>query len=171
MKYVEVIWIQIVWVHLYANFFQQLILQYVMASLTRWTWVWVNSGSWWWTGRPGVLWFMGLKGVGHDWATELNWTEHYLRLNEGIWDLGFRGITSIFGGSSVKYTQILDLTSKLFKGQLYMYTYNHLIIYWFNQWVSIKYLLSTICSFYAKYKIKQCIHVKVYHYICISICL
>ena len=44
-----------------------------MASLTRWTWVWVNSGSWWWTGRPGVLWFMGLQSVGHEWATELNW--------------------------------------------------------------------------------------------------
>ena len=42
-----------------------------MASLTRWTWVWVNSGSWWWTGRPGMLWFMGSKRVGHDWATEL----------------------------------------------------------------------------------------------------
>ena len=51
-----------------------------MASLTQWTWVWVNSGSWWWTGRPGVLWFMGLQGVGHDWATELNW---YLF----IWDM------------------------------------------------------------------------------------
>ena len=46
-----------------------------MASLTPWTWVWVNSGSWWWTGRPGVLWFMGLQRVGHDWVTELNWTE------------------------------------------------------------------------------------------------
>ena len=46
-----------------------------MASLTRWTWVWVNSGSWWWTGRPGVLWFTGPQRVGHDWATELNWTE------------------------------------------------------------------------------------------------
>ena len=43
-----------------------------MASLTRWTWVWVNSRSWWWTGRPGVLWFMGSQRVGHDWATELN---------------------------------------------------------------------------------------------------
>ena len=46
-----------------------------MASLTQWTWVWVNSESWWWTGRPGVLWFMGSQGVRHDWATELNWTE------------------------------------------------------------------------------------------------
>ena len=45
-----------------------------MASPTQWTWVRVNSGSWWWTGRPGVLWFMGLQRVRHDWATELNWT-------------------------------------------------------------------------------------------------
>ena len=45
-----------------------------MASPTQWTWVWVNSGSWWWTGRPGVLWIMGLQRVRHDWATELNWT-------------------------------------------------------------------------------------------------
>ena len=44
-----------------------------MASRTQWTWVWVNSGSWWWTGRPGVLRFMGSQRVGHDWATELNW--------------------------------------------------------------------------------------------------
>ena len=44
-----------------------------MASLTWWKWFWVNSGSWWWTGRPGVLRFMGLQRVGHDWATELNW--------------------------------------------------------------------------------------------------
>ena len=44
-----------------------------MASLTRWTQVWVNSGSWWWTGRPGVLRFMVSQRVRHDWATELNW--------------------------------------------------------------------------------------------------
>ena len=49
-----------------------------MASLTRWTWVWVNSGSWWWTGRPGVLWFMGSQRVGHNSATEQNWTEYIL---------------------------------------------------------------------------------------------
>ena len=42
-------------------------------TLKNW-WVWVNSGSWWWTGRPGKLRFMGSQGVGHDWATELNWT-------------------------------------------------------------------------------------------------
>ena len=40
------------------------------------TWVWVNSRSWWWTGRPGVLQFMGSQIVGHNWETELNWTEY-----------------------------------------------------------------------------------------------
>ena len=40
-------------------------------------WVWVNSGSWWWTEKPGVLQFMGSQIVRHDWATELNWTETY----------------------------------------------------------------------------------------------
>ena len=49
-----------------------------MASPTPWTWVWVNSGSWWWTGGPGVLRFMGSQRVGHDWATDLNWTECYI---------------------------------------------------------------------------------------------
>ena len=58
-----------------------------MASLTQWTWVWVKSGSWWWTGRPGVLQSMGLQRVGHDWATELNWKfkrleSHYML---GLW--------------------------------------------------------------------------------------
>ena len=48
-----------------------------MASPTRWTWGWVNSGSWWWTGRPGMLWFMGSQRVRHDWATELNWIHTY----------------------------------------------------------------------------------------------
>ena len=48
-----------------------------MASLTQWTWVWVSSASWWWTGRPGVLQSMGLQRVGHDWVTELNWPERW----------------------------------------------------------------------------------------------
>ena len=44
-----------------------------MASPTRWPWVWVNSGRWWWTGRPDVLRFMGSQRVGYNWVTELNW--------------------------------------------------------------------------------------------------
>ena len=46
-----------------------------MASPTWWTWVWVDSGSWWWTGRPGVLRFVGSHRVKHDWATDLNWSD------------------------------------------------------------------------------------------------
>ena len=46
-----------------------------MASLTQWTWIWVGSRSWRWTGRSGTLQLMGLQRVGHDWATELNWTD------------------------------------------------------------------------------------------------
>ena len=45
-----------------------------MASPTQWTWIWVDFWSWW-TGRPGMLQFTGSQRVGHDWATELNWTE------------------------------------------------------------------------------------------------
>ena len=48
-----------------------------MASPTQWTWVWVNSGSWWWTGRPGVPESIGSQRVRHDWATELNWYYWY----------------------------------------------------------------------------------------------
>ena len=55
-----------------------------MASLTRWMWVWVNSGSWWWTGRPGVVRFMGSQRVGHDWATELNWSEQKQKICQGF---------------------------------------------------------------------------------------
>ena len=45
-----------------------------MASPTQWTCIWASSGSWWWTGKPGVLQSMGSQRVRHDWATELNWT-------------------------------------------------------------------------------------------------
>ena len=51
-----------------------------MTSSTWWTWVWVNSGSWWWTGRPGVLWFMGSQRVGHHWATELTEQDNHNKI-------------------------------------------------------------------------------------------
>ena len=60
-----------------------------MASPTQWTWVWLNSGSWWWTGRSSVLWFMGSQRVGHDWATELNWSVFipvFLLQPQHFWD-------------------------------------------------------------------------------------
>ena len=55
-------------------------MRWLMASLPQWTWVWVDSGSWWWTGKPSVLQSMGSQRVGHNWGTELNWTESFLFL-------------------------------------------------------------------------------------------
>ena len=49
-------------------------LDFLTHLWTRWTWVWATSGSWWRTGKPGVLQSMGLQRVGHDWVTKLNWT-------------------------------------------------------------------------------------------------
>ena len=70
-----------------------------MASLTRWTWVWVNSRSWWRTGRPGVLRFMGLQRVENDWAVaELNPTVHLIHCSQSY----------LFWYKSVHITSLLD---------------------------------------------------------------
>ena len=77
-----------------------------MALSTLWTWVWVNSGSWWWTGRPGVLWFIGLQRVRHNWVTELNWTE----LNWTEWPkdpLGFGCREDTVGFSKVRINGVV----------------------------------------------------------------
>ena len=55
-----------------------------LASPTQWTWVWMDSGSWWGTGRPGVLRFMRSQSIGHDWVTELNWTWN-LETTSNVW--------------------------------------------------------------------------------------
>ena len=52
-----------------------------IASLTQWTWVTAGSGSWWWTGRPGVLRYILLWGIRCHWATELNWTQEYFLIH------------------------------------------------------------------------------------------
>ena len=65
-----------------------------IASPTWWTWIWVSSRSWWWTRKPGVLQSMGLQRVGHDWATELKWTENVIQVDiviqyVALWEWGF----------------------------------------------------------------------------------
>ena len=55
-----------------------------MVSTTWWTWVSVSSGRWWWTGKPGVLQFLGSQRVGHDWATEMNWKVVWYYLGLGL---------------------------------------------------------------------------------------
>ena len=57
-----------------------------MASPTQWTWVWASSGSWW-TGKPGMLQYMGSQRVRHDWTTQLNWTE--LKIVPIVYTLAF----------------------------------------------------------------------------------
>ena len=72
-----------------------------MASPTRWTWVWVSSGSWWWTGKPGRLQSMGLQRGRHNWATELNWIDSSAWSNCKIID--FRFILEFLWKSQCKY--------------------------------------------------------------------
>ena len=59
-------------------------MRWLDGTSTRWTWVWVSSGSWWWTGKTGVLQSMGLQRVGHNWETELNWTELHWRNSQRL---------------------------------------------------------------------------------------
>ena len=63
-----------------------------MASSAQWTWVWVNSRSWWWTGKPGMLQSMGSQRARLDWVTELNWTKMFILPLE----LGFSFIFTFF---------------------------------------------------------------------------
>ena len=55
-----------------------------MASPTGWTWVWVSSESWWWTGKPGVLQSKGCKES--DTTEHLNWTELHMFGRKG-WEM------------------------------------------------------------------------------------
>ena len=81
-----------------------------MASPTQWTWVWVNSGRWRWTGRPGMLRFMGSQRVGHNWATELSWTEHVVNIQKiCIWCLRFDRYCEIHEGYKANKTDIIPI--------------------------------------------------------------
>ena len=79
-----------------------------MASPTQWTWIWVNSGHWSWIGRPSVLHSMGLQRIGHDWATELNWTDHP---TYGVIEL-INKRDYILKASLCTYPEILNLETK-----------------------------------------------------------
>ena len=79
-----------------------------MVSPNQWTWLWVNSGSWWWTGRPGMLQSMMLQRVGHNWVTELNWTELNWRDIQSSRDkLGVRTSETRFQEDSLNHCRLL----------------------------------------------------------------
>ena len=63
-----------IWMEMITSF--TVFLKFSETSPTLWTWVGISSGSWWWTGKPGVLQFMGSQRVRHNWVIELNWTEY-----------------------------------------------------------------------------------------------
>ena len=101
-----------------------------MASPTQWTWVCVNSGSWWWTGRLGVLLSMGLQRVGHDWATELNWW-NWTELNESkndsfFWILSFKPAFSL---SCFIFTKRLFSSSSLSAIRVLLSAYLSLLLF------------------------------------------
>ena len=93
-----------------------------MVSPTRWTLVWMNSGSWWWIGRPGMLRFMESQSVGHDWATELNWTEEF-----------FAYIWNIFS----VYMYIYSLSRKCFLCYFFLTTFLYQELTWHKDRVRI----------------------------------
>jgi len=106
-----------------------------MLSLTQWTWVWVDSGSWWWMGRPGVLRFMGSQRVGHNWVTEL--TE--LIYKNVYWEIKPGNMTC----NDIQLYSILD--------NILIYTiYNRLCILYF-----IYYIINAK-SYFILYKFKLC---------------
>ena len=96
-----------------------------MASPTQWTWVWVNSGSWWWTGRPGMLRFMGLQRAGHDWATELNWT--LSRLLRSQWNNNrffFSVIPFFFPCDPTDVSNLISSSSAFSKSSFYIWKFS-----------------------------------------------
>ena len=83
-----------------------------MASPTRWTWVWVSSRHWWWTGKPGVLQSMGSQRVRHDWVTELNWTTSVPIHSSTFTESSFRIWNSSTGIPSPPLTLFVVMLSK-----------------------------------------------------------
>ena len=88
-----------------------------MASPTEWTWIWVNFGSWWWTGRPGVLQSMGWQRAGHDWA-ELNCTEGF---NLGFSFLFFNScLINFLSTISLIFSLFISSADSIIKASLYI---------------------------------------------------
>ena len=94
-----------------------------MVSPTWWTWVWVNSGSWWWTGRPGVLWLTGLQRVGYDWATELTdwlglprWLSGKESTCQGTPEMQVRSLGRVSGGGNGHLLQYSCLEISMDRG-------------------------------------------------------
>ena len=129
-----------------------------MASLTRWTQVWVNSRSRWWTGRPGELRLMGSQRVGHDWATELNWS--YILAFCGFLHLFYFLIQKLKKKTNTAYRVKFKLLSTEFQSRIIWYQiilqlylpvsgplFRHFICHHSQQFWSTDYFPNKPCSF------------------------
>ena len=96
---------------------------------TQWTWVRVNSGSWWWTGRPGVLWFMGSQRVWHDLATELN----------RIGNFSKGGFFKIYYSRCVHDILILQLWCSPVEGRIFFFFFK------WGVYFEVVFLLDAVC--------------------------
>ena len=87
-----------------------------MASPTQRTWVWVNSRSWWRTGRPDVLQFMGSQRIRRDWAAELNWYVLHLHLFIDWWTFGCLYVLAIVNSATVNFGVHVSFQIRVFSG-------------------------------------------------------
>ena len=101
-----------------------------MASPTQWTWVWASSGSWWWTGKPGVLQSLGSQRVRHDWVTELNWNMYFVVdtriIRELVSSLSALSTAIKAPVSILKLMPSYSVFSRGFQCHVNMYKYTHL---------------------------------------------
>ena len=132
-----------------------------MASLTRRTWVWASSRSWWWTGKPGMLQSMGSQSVRHNYATELNWKFYYTKVlcNKASslapdWILSSRGQeSSIFHSSAETFQfQMVFQSASIILHSHQQCTKNYLefffFFFFFTIWYYVTFLIVVlICIF------------------------
>ena len=121
-----------------------------MASPTQWIWIWVNSRSWWWTGRPGVLQSMGSQRVGHDWP---NWTEQ-IKYMFTDWNICFQQHSKV-RESTIKVPGIWSQTDP------HLEPSSITVWSWESCWTSLSFAF-LICNGKMGYNSGLCIHCRFY---------
>ena len=123
---------------------------FYLGCLCFWCWVVVNSGSWWWTGRPGVLRFMGSQRVGHDWVTELNCMGFLYILN--INSLSDTLFANIFSHS---VDDVFVLLTASFTAEQFLVWFSHICFFYHCSFLLFPFLKETVQTFLKKLKIEQ----------------
>ena len=127
-----------------------------MASPAQFKCVWVDSGSWWWKGRPAVLQFMGLQRVGHDWATELIWTKSKLKFYELIMKIHWIKCGKILGIISSNYMTYIYLCAYIFIHIIFPSQFSFLFLVWHFNCTDIQYYLASPLALFILYTLSFC---------------